>query len=37
VYKLEGEALVIQVYCPGALAAYHRYIDGQRYSPVTRG
>lgn len=33
---VEGEELLIGVYCPGKLAKYRSYISGKRYYPVIR-
>ncbi len=31
-----GEQLVIQVYCPGKLGGFRKYVDGNKYYPVIR-
>src|SRR5262249_34719681 len=33
---VEGEELILQVYCPGQLPAYERYLESKRFSPVVR-
>jgi amino acid transporter len=33
---VEGEGLILQVYCPGQLPAYERYVDSKQFYPVVR-